>query len=228
MPAVMLGPFVWLVLAAVVAHVTAAWAGRRTGADREALDRLVSDVILWALLGSRLIYALADPYGTIRQPARLLLLNGLLAAWGAAAGAALAVLYHALRHRIHQGATRNGAVLILAAAGPALLLAWSPAGTPSPLAAPLGPLHPVAFYYAAAHTAVAAAVWQQPDQAVRRHVPLLGAMFLIIENFRQAPLILGLATPLQLAGAATLLVGLAVWQPGPEGQGVNPFTKKQS
>lgn len=226
MPALMPGPLVWLFVAAVIAHVTAGWAARRTGAERQALERLVADVTLWALLGSRLIYAVADPFAAIRQPARLLLLNGVLAAWGAAAGATLAVLYHAWCHRIHLGTTRNGAALILAVVGPALLLAWSPDGIPGPPAlAPWGPVHPVAFYYAAAHLTVTVAVWQQPQQALRRYVTLLGAMFLILENFRQTPLLGGVATPLQLAGAAALLSGLAVWRTGKQAQGASPATE---
>lgn len=213
MPAVLQSSLVWLVVATGIAYASVGWAARRTGADREALDSLVTDIALWALLGSRLIYAISDPYATLHQPARLLLLNGVLAARGAAAGGALAVLYHAVRRRrFHLGTTRDGAALVLAAAGPALMLAWGPDGlaVPSTLA-PLGPLHPVAFYYATIHVIVTAVLWLWPERSLARYVAMLGAMFVIVENFRQAPLVGGLATALQLVGAVALILGLAFW-----------------
>lgn len=198
----------WLAAAVVLAYTVAGLAARRTATQREALDDLVGTTVLWALLGSRLIYAVLDPAATVRQPVRVLLLKGVISEWGAVGGVVAALAYLVWKRRLH-AANRNGAILILASIMPPLMLAWNPRGVPSiPLLAILGETYAVSWYYAVAAAAIAAVLWFRPEQLTFRFTLLVGTALLIVDNFRAAPLLFGAVTSLQLLGAA--MVSLAV------------------
>jgi prolipoprotein diacylglyceryltransferase len=208
MPLLISGTVVWLSVSAVLAYTLAGPAARRTGADRKVLDDLTGTVTLWALLGSRLIYAILNPAATVRQPIRLLMLKGIVSGWGAALGSLAALVYLISKRRL-RGTSFDGAILILASAMPALILAWDPEGIPTTaLFALVGPTHPVAWYYAAASGAVAATLWLRPGQLTRHFTVLAGALFLLVDNFRAAPLLFGTFTGLQLVGVVMVSFGI--------------------